>query len=115
MDEKRAELAIRKTRPTAMRVSATADINARSHRQRTPLESNASCIALEHYDSALPLSRAMNKSDRLRAFVEHLPKGPAPGHLDPRYTGYFTCFNLGQYYEAHDVLEDLWLGERGPD
>ncbi len=27
------------------------------------------------------------------------------------YVGYFECFNRGQYYEAHDVLEELWLAE----
>jgi hypothetical protein len=36
--------------------------------------------------------------------------------LDPRYAGFFVCFNRGQFYEAHDVLEDLWLEDRrGPD
>lgn len=25
------------------------------------------------------------------------------------YLGYFECFNRGLYYEAHDVLEELWL------
>ena len=36
---------------------------------------------------------------------------------DPHYTGYFLCFNRGQYYEAHDVLEELWLslGRSGPN
>tara|TARA_B100001971_G_scaffold208574_2_gene230614 strand:+ start:200 stop:646 length:447 start_codon:yes stop_codon:yes gene_type:complete len=35
---------------------------------------------------------------------------------DPRYLGFFECFNGGDYYEAHDVLEDLWLESRGlPD
>ncbi len=29
--------------------------------------------------------------------------------LDPCYQGYFRCFNAGDYYEAHDVLEHLWL------
>jgi len=33
---------------------------------------------------------------------------------DPRYVGWFECFNQGLYYEAHDVLEDLWL-EQGKD
>lgn len=33
------------------------------------------------------------------------------GH-DPHYAGYFKCFNNQLYYEAHDVLEELWLGER---
>ena len=29
----------------------------------------------------------------------------------PCYQGYFRCcFNEGRYYEAHDVLEHLWLG-----
>jgi len=34
--------------------------------------------------------------------------------LDPRYLGYFECFNCQRFYEAHDVLEDLWLETRGP-
>jgi predicted metal-dependent hydrolase len=29
--------------------------------------------------------------------------------FDPCYTGWFSCFNEGRYYEAHDVLEHLWL------
>ena len=36
-------------------------------------------------------------------------EGGGPGALDPRYEGFFECFNAQQYYEAHDVLEDLWL------
>jgi predicted metal-dependent hydrolase len=32
--------------------------------------------------------------------------------LDAHYLGYFECFNQGLFYEAHDVLEELWLGER---
>jgi len=36
--------------------------------------------------------------------------------LDARYLGYFDCFNRQLFYEAHDVLEDLWLlDRRGPD
>ena len=35
--------------------------------------------------------------------------------LDPHYTGYFICFNRGEYYEAHDVLEHLWLRTTGSD
>lgn len=35
--------------------------------------------------------------------------------LDARYLGYFDCFNRQLFYEAHDVLEDLWLPSRhGP-
>jgi predicted metal-dependent hydrolase len=50
----------------------------------------------------------MKKSDRISALVGQLGPGPAPA-LDPHYTGFFTCFNAGRYYEAHDVLEHLWL------
>ena len=32
--------------------------------------------------------------------------------LDPHYLGYFACFNRGLFYEAHDVLEELWLAHR---
>ena len=28
---------------------------------------------------------------------------------DPHYVGYFDLFNHGFFYEAHDVLENLWL------
>ena len=36
--------------------------------------------------------------------------------LDAHYLGYFDCFNRQLFYEAHDVLEDLWLADRkGPD
>ena len=36
--------------------------------------------------------------------------------LDARYLGYFECFNRQLFYEAHDVLEDLWLPDRyGPN
>ncbi len=35
--------------------------------------------------------------------------------LDPHYLGYFDCFNCQQFYEAHDVLEELWLADKyGP-
>lgn len=38
------------------------------------------------------------------------------GRLDPYYAGYFELFNKGQFYEAHDVLEHLWLKDKhGPD
>jgi predicted metal-dependent hydrolase len=28
---------------------------------------------------------------------------------DPHLTGFIECFNRQAYYEAHDVLEELWL------
>jgi predicted metal-dependent hydrolase len=30
---------------------------------------------------------------------------------DPHYVGYFECFNRQLFFEAHDVLEQLWLAE----
>lgn len=46
------------------------------------------------------------KNERMEAFVRSLElKGPFP----PWYEAYFQCFNAGNYYEAHDVLEHLWL------
>ena len=53
----------------------------------------------------------MKKNARISAFVQKLGADPALA-LDPRYQGYFTCFNAQQYYEAHDVLEDLWLSAK---
>ena len=36
--------------------------------------------------------------------------------LDAHYLGYFDCFNRQLFYEAHEVLEVLWLADRrGPD
>jgi predicted metal-dependent hydrolase len=36
--------------------------------------------------------------------------------LDARYLGYFDCFNRQLYFEAHEILEDLWLPDRqGPN
>lgn len=34
------------------------------------------------------------------------------GALDPHYTGYFELFNLQKFYEAHEVLEHIWLKDR---
>jgi predicted metal-dependent hydrolase len=36
--------------------------------------------------------------------------------LDAHYLGFFECFNRQMYYEAHEVLEKLWLPSRqGPN
>lgn len=56
----------------------------------------------------------MKKNERIAALVARLG-ADAELALDPRYLGYFTCFNAQQYYEAHDVLENLWLETRGDD
>ena len=57
----------------------------------------------------------MKKRQRISDLVGSLSL-PAGSRHDPRYLGYFTLFNDGQYYEAHDLLEDLWLHDKqGPD
>ena len=43
------------------------------------------------------------------AKVESLCAPYARRDVDSRYLGYFGCFNQGRYFEAHEVLEDLWL------
>jgi predicted metal-dependent hydrolase len=52
------------------------------------------------------------KSASISAMIERFR-----GHdLDAHYLGYFDCFNRQLFYEAHDVLEELWLTDRrGPD
>jgi len=52
------------------------------------------------------------KSARIAAVIAR-----CQGHgLDPHYLGYFECFNQQLFYEAHEVLEQLWLpARRGPE
>jgi len=33
--------------------------------------------------------------------------------LDAHYLAYFECFNRGHFFEAHEVLEELWLAQKG--
>jgi predicted metal-dependent hydrolase len=48
------------------------------------------------------------KSAKIAALIE-----PCRGQeLEAHYLGFFKCFNLGLFYEAHEVLEVLWLGDR---
>jgi len=50
-----------------------------------------------------------HKSERIAELVE----GCRGNGLEARYLGYFQCFNRQLYFEAHEVLEDLWLEQRG--
>lgn len=55
----------------------------------------------------------MNKGERISQFVRDLEgddanfSGEVANH--PFYRAYFRCWNEQRYYEAHDVLEHLWL------
>lgn len=54
----------------------------------------------------------MSKHERISQFAAEF----AGAGVDARYAGYFILFNRQQFYEAHDVLEDLWLEDRhGPN
>ena len=48
------------------------------------------------------------KSNAIAALIE----GFRGRELDAHYLGYFACFNRQLFYEAHDVLEELWLAQR---
>jgi predicted metal-dependent hydrolase len=53
-----------------------------------------------------------SKDKRIIAMVEQFREGK----LDPHYTGYFELFNQQKFYEAHDVLEHIWLKDKhGPN
>jgi uncharacterized protein len=49
-----------------------------------------------------------SKSQKIAKMVEAY----AGQAQDPHYVGYFDLFNRGLFYEAHDVLENLWLPRR---
>ena len=56
--------------------------------------------------------RVSKKSEKIAALIGSLRGGEQDAH----YSGYFECFNCGRFYEAHDVLEQLWLAQRhGPN
>jgi predicted metal-dependent hydrolase len=46
------------------------------------------------------------------AAIAALIDGLRGRELSANYLGYFECFNRGLYFEAHDVLEELWLKDR---
>ena len=58
--------------------------------------------------------RAMSKKS---AEISRLIAARQGQGYDPHYLGFFDCFNCGRYFEAHDVLEELWLaeGKSGPN
>jgi hypothetical protein len=56
----------------------------------------------------------MSKGERISQFVQALEgsgakeaSGAIADH--PYYRAYFRCWNEQRYYEAHDVLEQVWL------
>jgi predicted metal-dependent hydrolase len=62
----------------------------------------------------------MDKGERISRFVGQLVgdnADPATGEVvdHPFYRAYFQCWNEQQYYEAHDVLEQVWLNKDSAD
>src|SRR5882762_53846 len=57
----------------------------------------------------------MDKGERISHFVRQLAgEEGAPSSTDavvnhPYYRAFFQCWNEQRYYEAHDVLEQVWL------
>lgn len=57
----------------------------------------------------------MSKGERISQFVGSLESGGARAESGrmadhPYYRAFFQCWNEQRYYEAHDVLEQVWLG-----
>jgi hypothetical protein len=62
----------------------------------------------------------MSKGERISQVVVDLTGEAAdPDQTDvrshPFYRAFFHCWNEQRYYEAHDVLEQLWLKTKSPD
>jgi hypothetical protein len=62
----------------------------------------------------------MNKRERISQLLaeatgEGVQLDRADVETNPYYLGFFHCWNEQRYYEAHDVLEQLWLNAKSPD
>src|SRR2546423_10577537 len=58
----------------------------------------------------------MNKGERISRFVESLEADQSANRAKgiaahPYYRAFFRCWNEERYYEAHDVLEQVWLND----
>src|SRR5205807_9596515 len=57
---------------------------------------------------------SMNKRERISNFMRSL-ETPATRASQNYYTAFFQLWNAQKYYEAHDVLEQLWLVEKNAE
>jgi predicted metal-dependent hydrolase len=58
---------------------------------------------------------SMNKRERISDFLRSLE--PASPEASPQdyYAAFFRLWNAQKYYEAHDVLEQLWLVQKNTE
>jgi predicted metal-dependent hydrolase len=73
-----------------------------------------------HHSSRGQIKPFMSKGERISRLVRELEGedadvrgGSVANH--PCYRAYFRCWNGQRYYEAHDVLEQLWLNKNSED
>ena len=62
----------------------------------------------------------MNKRERISQWLgaavgENMNPACSEVEKNPYYRGFFRCWNEQRYYEAHDVLEQLWLNTKSSD
>jgi len=55
---------------------------------------------------------ATHKSPKIDALLAQFEES---SDFNRHYIGFFRCFNAQIYYEAHDVLEEVWLPIRGQE
>ena len=62
----------------------------------------------------------MNKRERIshwltESTVDDVNAAHTEVERNRYYLAFFSCWNEQRYYEAHDVLEQLWLNTKSPD
>jgi predicted metal-dependent hydrolase len=85
---------------------------------RSPGKADAYWFA--HHLSHGQIKPFMNKGERISRLVTELTVEEVdPNQTDmaqhPFYRAFFQCWNEQRYYEAHDVLEQLWLKTNSAD
>jgi uncharacterized protein len=73
-----------------------------------------------HYLSCNEVKLSMDKGERISQLVAELTGKEADRDErsvinQPFYRAFFRCWNDQRYYEAHDVLEQLWLKNASDD
>lgn len=76
--------------------------------------SKSEACSFAHRPRRTQITAFMSKGERISQFVQSLEGGRSrtkSGRIadHPSYRAFFHCWNEQQYYEAHDVLEQVWL------